>query len=101
MERFSNLELIKFPKVDEIDNAIFVKNFERFFSKVPLLGADKLTLSVKEYAKGGLRKQHEVKAKLLLNNKVFVASETNWQLIETVQDVLKKLEKEVQKSTSK
>jgi ribosome-associated translation inhibitor RaiA len=101
MERFSNLELVKFPEVDEVDKSILVNNFERFFSKFDLKDADKLTITVKDYAKGGLRRQHEVKAHFSLNNKVFAASDTDWQLIETIQNVLKKLEKEVQKSTSK
>jgi ribosome-associated translation inhibitor RaiA len=97
MNRFNNLELVNFPEVDEIDNDLIVKHFERFFSKVNLSESDLLKISVKEYARGGLKKQHEVKAHLSLDGADFVASETNWQLIKTIQDVLKKLEKEVQK----
>jgi ribosome-associated translation inhibitor RaiA len=97
MKRFENLELVNFPQVDEVDNDLIVKSFERFFSKINMSDADKLKLSVKEYAKGGIRKQHEVKAHLNLASKDFAASETNWQLIKTIQDVLKKLEKEVRK----
>mgnify|MGYP003975304997 CR=1 FL=1 len=101
MKRFSNLELVNFPTVDEVDNDLIVDQFERFFTKVNVSDTDLLKISVKEYAKGGLRKQHEVKAHLVLEGSDFSASETNWQLIRTIQDVLKKLEKEVQKSTSK
>jgi ribosome-associated translation inhibitor RaiA len=101
MEQFKNLELVKFPEVDEVDKSILVNNFERFFSKFDLNDSDKLTINVKDYAKGGLRRQHEVKAHFLLSGEVFVASHTDWQLIETIQNVLKKLGKEVQKSTSK
>ena len=101
MESLKNLELSKFPEVDEIDKEIIKDHFKRFFTKVNVVDDDLLHISVKDYSKGGLRTQHEVKAKLILGGKVFVASETNWQLIETIQDVLKKLEKEVLKSTSK
>ena len=101
MKRFLNLELVNFPEVDEIDNALIVHQFERFFEKVNLSGDDRLKISVKEYSKGGLKKQHEIKAHLFLKGADFSASETNWQLIKTIQDVLKKLEKEVLKSTSK
>jgi len=95
MKRFDNVELVKFPEIDEVDNALMVGHFERFLSKVPVKNEDRLILSSKEYAKGGLRKQHEIKARLILDGKAFFASTTGWQLLETTQDVLKKLEREV------
>ena len=100
MESLKNLELSKFPEVDEVDREIIKEIFVRFLSKVNVSEDDLLHVSVKDYAKGGLRKQHEVMAKLSLAGKSFNASETNWQLIKTIQNVLKKLEKEVLKSTS-
>lgn len=101
MRVFENIELIKFPSLDEVDESILEKNFERFLAKFGFENNDKLTLSFKEYAKGGLRRQHEIKARLFFSGKYFSASDTGWQLLETIQNVLKKLEKEVLKSTSK
>jgi hypothetical protein len=101
MSFIENVELVKFPKLDEVDASILEKSFERFLSKIVLLEDDKLILTAKEYAKGGLRRQHEIKARLSISGKFFSASDTGWQLLETVQNVLKKLEKEVLKSTSK
>jgi ribosome-associated translation inhibitor RaiA len=101
MSFVEHVELVKFPELDEVDSSILEKNFERFLSKVILSDEDKLILNVKEYAKGGLRRQHEIKARLSISGKFFSASDTGWQLLETVQNVLKKLEKEVLKSTSK
>jgi len=101
LKSFNNVELIKFPELDEIDDALMGKAFQRFLDKVGLNDEDRLVLTSKEYAKGGLRRQHEIKARLIFSKKDFTASETGWQLIETVQNVLKKLEKEVLKSTSK
>ncbi|MDD3083523.1 MAG: hypothetical protein PHP82_00705 [Candidatus ainarchaeum sp.] len=101
MKGFDNIELIKFPDLDEIDSSILEKTFQRFLNKISIMPEDKLVLTSKEYAKGGLRKQHDIKAHLIYSGKSFVASEIGWQLLETVQNVLKKLEKEVLKSTSK
>lgn len=97
MQRFKNLELVHFPEVDEIDNALLVKNFETFFDKVSVDGENYLKISSKEYSKGGMRKQHELKAQLFLDGKMFFATDTGWKLLETTQNVLKKLEKEVKK----
>jgi ribosome-associated translation inhibitor RaiA len=101
LKKFKNVELLKFPILDEVDVAILEKNLVRFLEKISFGDNDKLVLTCKEYSKGGLRKQHEIKANLLFFNKNILASETNWQFLETVQDVFKKLEKEVLKSTSK
>jgi hypothetical protein len=95
MNRFKNLELVHFPEVDEVDNALIVKNFETFFDKVAVEGENYLKISAKEYSKGGLRKQHELKGQLFLDGEMFFASDTGWKLIETTQNVLKKLQKEV------
>ncbi len=100
MNKFDKLELVKFPKLDEVDESIFQKSIERFFSKINFKKDDELVLTYKSYSKGGLRKQHDVKAKLVLSGDVFSASETGWKLLETVQIVLKKLEKEVLKKHS-
>lgn len=97
MNRFKNLELVHFPEVDEVDNSILVKNFESFFNKISVEGENYLKISSKEYSKGGIRKQHELKAQLFLDGEMFFASDTGWKLIETTQNVLKKLEREVKK----
>lgn len=98
MNRFKNLELVNFPEVDEVDNSILVKNLEHFFNKVSVDGENYLKISSKEYAKGGLRKQHEIKGQLFLDGEMFFASDTGWKLLETVQSMLKKLEKEVRRN---
>lgn len=97
MQRFKNLELVHFPEVDEIDKALLVKNFENFFEKVSVEGENYLKVSAKEYSKGGIRKQHELKAQLFLDGQMFFASDTGWKLLETTQNILKKLEKEAMK----
>jgi ribosome-associated translation inhibitor RaiA len=101
LKDFKYLELSKFPELDEVDESILEKNFERFFNKVKLCDGDLLHLSVKEYSRGGIRSQHEIKANFILKGKKFSSNFTNWQFLEAVQQTLKKLEKEVQKSTSK
>lgn len=101
LREFNNIKLVKFPKLDEIDDSIAEKALTRFVEKTVLSNTDELNLTYKEYSKGGLRKQHEIKARAVINSKVFVASETGWKLLDIFQDVLKKLEKEVLKSTSK
>ena len=94
----SNVKLVKFPTTDEIDQALFEKALDHFLGKV---GNGELNLAFKEYAKGGLRVQHEVHGRYTLNGKLFVASDEKWQLLEAIQSVLKKLEKEVVKQSSK
>ncbi|MDD4250580.1 MAG: hypothetical protein PHX27_00105 [Candidatus ainarchaeum sp.] len=101
MRILKNIELIKFPELDEIDAGILENNLSRFLDRLQLGDNDVLSLSYKEYSKGGLRKQHEIKAKLVFSGKTFSASETDWKFLETIQTVLKKIEKEVLKSTSK
>jgi ribosome-associated translation inhibitor RaiA len=99
---FKNVEVVHFPEVDEIDYGIIEKSFESFLEKVSCGDIEpKLHLSVKEYDKGGVKKQHEIHGKLDLNGDLFVASHTDWQLIATIQSVLNKLEKEVLKKHSK
>ena len=98
---FPNVEFLKFPDVDEVDAGILEKNLEHFSRKVVLGGETKLHLAHKEYAKGGLRVQHEIHAKLIMGSKQFFAKETDWKLLEVVQNVLKKLEKEVLRAHEK
>ena len=99
MDGFENVTLAKFPELDEVDSGLFKTALSHFFKKV---GEDaKLHLTVKEYKKGGLKAQHEVHAKLMFDGKEFFAEYTDWQLLGTVQQVLKKLEKEVSKDSSK
>ncbi len=94
----SNVKLIKFPELDEVDSELFSKALAHFFKKV---GDDvSLQLSLKQYRKGGLRAQHEVHAKAVINGDSFFAEHTDWQLLEVVQHVLKTLEKEVKKKES-
>jgi len=90
-----------FPKLDGVDEGLLQQNLDSFFSKVSFLTSPSLHISYKGYAKGGLRKQHEVHVKLTASKDVLFASETGWQLLEVVQNSLKKLEKEVQKKHSK
>lgn len=102
MVSFDDVEVSNFPEIDEIDQGIIIKNFQNFLQKVSYeCSTPKLHINVKEYDKGGLKKQHEVHAKLDLNGVLFVASDTDWQLITTIQSVLDKLEKEVLKKHSK
>jgi ribosome-associated translation inhibitor RaiA len=102
MAKFENVRVSNFPEVDEIDRALIEKNFQRFFEKLgPYGGERELHLNVKEYDKGGLKKQHDVQARLFLDGDIFAAKEVDWQLIATIQSVLDKLEKEVLKKHSK
>ncbi|MEK6958971.1 MAG: hypothetical protein AABW59_02910 [archaeon] len=99
---FPNVEFSKFPEIDEVDSALLYKTLEHFFKKVSIEEGDtKLHLTVKEYKKGGLRAQHEVHANLFLGGKQYFSQVTGWQLLEAVQESLKKVEKEVQKVHSK
>lgn len=99
LENFPNVKLVKFGEIDEVDLAFFEKSLERFFKKV---GEDaNLQLSLKDYAKGGLRVQHEVHGTLLIGSKKFYAEEEGWKLFEVISDVLNKLVKETEKSIKK
>jgi hypothetical protein len=99
MDRFKNLELIKFPKFDEPDEELVITIFDRFFNK-SFFGQDcKLSLTLKDYSKGGLRKQHEIHAKFVCGDKSFYASDIEWNLIKCIQKVIKKLESEVKKQS--
>jgi len=98
---FPNVEFVKFPEMDEVDQGLLVKALEHFMNKVPYMKDVKLHLSLKDYARGGLRSQHELHGTLMVDGKKYFASETNWKLLEVIQDVLKKLEKEVQKEHEK
>ena len=99
IKEFPNVKLVKFPALDGVDDALFTKALEHFFKKV---GADcELQLSHKEYAKGGLKVQHEIHGTLTFDGKSFFAEHEDWQLLETVQNVLKKLEKEFVKDKKK
>jgi len=98
---FENVVFANFPELDEIDMGVMQKNLESFFSNVSFLEDPNLHISYKGYAKGGLRRQHEVHLKLKTNADVIFASEIGWQLLEVMQNSLKKLEKEVHKKHSK
>ena len=94
-----NVKLVKCPVLDEVDQGLFENALAHFFKKV---GSDSiLQLSFKEYARGGLKSQHEVHGKLLVNGREFFSSDEGWQFLGTVQSVLKKLEKEVLKAFEK
>lgn len=98
-EKYLNVELVKFPEVDEVDLAFFEKALERFFSKV---GSEaKLQLSLKNYAKGGMRVQHEVKGVLLVGSKKFFAKQEGWKLFGVVSKVLSNLVKKTKKEFKK
>jgi ribosome-associated translation inhibitor RaiA len=99
MSELENVELIKFPELDEIDSALLDKNITHFFKKVPSDDVS-LRLTCHDYARGGVKKQHEIKAHLILDGDTYFASDTTWQLLETVQNALRKLEKEVLKKHS-
>jgi len=99
LSEFPNVKLIKFPEFDEVDSALFSKALTHFFKKVGV--ESELQLSLKEYKKGGLRAQHEVHARLAIKGKSFFAEYTDWQLLETVQQVLKKIEREFLKKNNK
>ena len=101
LSNFPNLILTRFPEIDEVDEGLFSSALEHFFKKVSSSGEVQLTLSHKGYAKGGLKVQHEVHGQLKFNGKSFFASDNTWQLLESVQSVLRKLEKEVLKQHSK
>ena len=98
---FENVIFVNFPALDEIDQGVAQKNLVSFFSKVSFLEEPNLHVSYKGYAKGGLRKQHEIHTKLTTSTDAVFASEVGWQLLEVLQNSLKKLEKEVQKKHSK
>lgn len=94
----SNVKLVKFSEMDEVDAKVFEGALDRFFKKV---GADsQLQLSLKQYKKGGLRAQHEIHAKLVLERETFFAERKGWLLLDVIQDVLKVLEREVKKKDS-
>ncbi|MEI7961528.1 MAG: hypothetical protein WCI04_04285 [archaeon] len=93
-----NVKLVKFVKLDEVDKGLFEGALERFFKKIG--SGSNLVLSLKEYKKGGLRSQHEVHAKLILNGHEFFTERKGWLLLEVVQDTLKVLEREVKKKDS-
>ncbi|HPM85805.1 MAG: hypothetical protein PHY04_02960 [Candidatus ainarchaeum sp.] len=97
--RFANVKLVKFKDIDEVDLALFEKSLEKFFQKVGF--ETRLELSLKDYAKGGLRVQHEVHGKLLVGSKKFFASSEGWKLFEVVSNVLSSLVKEFNKDSKK
>ena len=99
IKNYPNVTLVRFPEIDEVDLALFEKALGAFFKKV---GEDaKLTISLKEYKKGGLKSQHEVHGTLVVNGKSYFAHFEDWQLLEVIQHVLKVLEKEYIKKVSK
>ncbi|MFA6268195.1 MAG: hypothetical protein WCW13_00815 [archaeon] len=98
-EKFPNVKLVKFPELDEVDLGVIQNSLAHFLAKVG--GDASLQLSLKEYAKGGLKAQHEVHGKVSISGKTFFAEHETWQLLESVQSVLKKLEKEVAKEEGK
>lgn len=99
IDNFSNVKLVKFNEIDEVDKAFFQKSLERFFKKV---GEDAtLQLALKDYAKGGLRVQHELHATLTVGSKKFYASSEDWKLFEVISQVLAKLIKETEKESKK
>jgi hypothetical protein len=99
MKNFANVELVKFPELDEVDESMLETTITNFLKKV---GEDvKLHLSLKQYKRGGLRMQHEVHARALFGGRGFFASYEGWMLLDAVQRVLKKVEKEVDKAFSK
>ncbi len=99
MKDFPNVELVKFPELDEADFGLVSSALTHFFNKV---GADtKLHLSLKQYKKGGLRVQHELHGRLIINGKSFFASHEDWLLLDVLQKVLDKLAKEYKKEFSK
>jgi hypothetical protein len=99
LENFPNVKFVKFPEVDEVDLALIEKALASFYKKFD--GSAKLTLSLKEYKKGGLRAQHELHGTLAVDGKSYFASHEEWQLLEVIQHVLKVLEKEYLKQQSK
>jgi ribosome-associated translation inhibitor RaiA len=98
MNGFDNVELVKFPEIDEVDSALLAKSFESFFKKNPDV---KLHISYKGYSKGGLRTQHEMHAKATLSGKSFFAEVVSWKLLDGVQDCLKKIQRELEKEFSR
>ena len=88
--QFENVIFSNFPELDEVDQGVVQKNIESFFSKVLFLDSPKVHFSYKSYAKGGLRQQHEIHAKLTTSTDAFFASEVGWQLLEVLQNSLKK-----------
>ncbi|MGI6589186.1 MAG: hypothetical protein ACOX1V_00795 [Candidatus Iainarchaeum sp.] len=97
--KFKNVKLVKFKEIDEVDLAFFEKSLERFFQKV---GPDaKLELYLKDYAKGGLRVQHEVKGTLYVGSKTFFSTSKGWKLFSVVSKVLSGLVKNFNKDSKK
>ena len=94
----ANVKLVKFVELDEIDQSLFENALERFFKRIG--PGSNLVLSFKAYNKGGLRAQHEIHAKLLLEGKEFFAERKGWLLLEVIQEVLKVIEREVKKKDS-
>lgn len=97
MVKFENVELAKFPEIDEVDTALLQKSFESFFRKVGGKEA-KLHLTYKGISKGGLRSQHDIHSKLVVDGHSFFAEVTDWKLGKTIEECLKKLLREVQKA---
>lgn len=95
----SNVKLVKFEKFDEIDAALFEKAVTSFLEKVG--SSSELTLSLEDYAKGGMRVQHELHAKIFVDGKTFFAEEKGWKLLGVIQKALDVLEREVKKDRSK
>lgn len=97
MDVYDNVELVKFPEIDEVDSALLKKTFESFFNKNPDV---KLHISYKGYNRGGLKTQHEFHAKAILGRKSFFAEVVSWKLLDGVQDCLKKIQRELEKEFS-
>ncbi len=97
MVSFENVELTKFPEIDEVDSLLLQKSFDNFFRKVGGKEA-KLHLAYKGYHKGGLRSQHEVHATLLVDGRSFFAEVIDWKLGKTINSCLEKLLREAQKA---
>jgi len=98
MDDYGNVELVKFPEIDEVDSALLKKTFESFFNKNPDV---KLHISYKGYNKGGIKTQHEFHVKAILKGKSFFAEVVSWKLLDGVQDCLKKIERELEKELSR
>jgi ribosome-associated translation inhibitor RaiA len=102
MVSFPNVELANFPDVDEVDVKIIEKAFEKFFQKACFdCNEKKLHLTHKVQKGSGLRVQHEFNAVLTLGTKKFYASSQGWKLLDSLQDILHKLNKEVSKLEEK
>ncbi len=100
MVSFDNVVLSKFPEIDEVDSALLEKSLESFFRKVG--GKEvSLHLTYKGISKGGLRSQHDIHSKLIVDGHSFFAEVTDWKLGKTIEECLKKLLREVQKAHPK